>query len=182
MKSKIETTIEHLDNKGSVVKYQQIMDDFKTVDVSIDDGFQRRFNGFYRMRQRSKDYYQDYFCYLEQQKKGVLNYSDALNHFYNKFHRVEASFASKLAATIDPTLPIIDKYILASWNFRLPYTKDADRIQKIVDIHAKLQQKMMEYCESSEGKEAICLFDLKFPNNTITQIKKIDFVIWQMRE
>lgn len=46
-------------------QYQQIMERVHLVNVSTDLEFQRMFNRFYRMRQRSKDYYTYYFSLME---------------------------------------------------------------------------------------------------------------------
>jgi len=102
-------------------------------------------------------------------------------HFYTKFKRVEASFASKLVATIDPSRPIIDKYVLKNLDENLPYTYARNRISRIIEIYSTVEMKMLELCQSPVGQETIALFDLKFPQNTISSMKKLDFVLWKIR-
>lgn len=179
MKTRIISALETVDE--GVFKYQKIMNTLKTVDVSNDRDFQRLFNGFYKMRQRKADYYKAYFSYLEENKNSSVKFADVLNHFNTKFNRVEASFTSKLVATIDPSKPIIDKYVLKNLDMKLPFTYDRNRISKIIDIYLTVEMKMLELCQSTVGQETIALFDFKFPQNTISAIKKLDFVFWKMR-
>jgi len=179
MKSRIISALETVDQ--GVFKYQKIMNALNAVDVSNDRDFQNLFNGFYKMRQRKEDYYKAYFKYLEENKNSPVKYADVLMHFYTKFKRVEASFASKLVATIDPSRPIIDKYVLKNLDENLPYTYARNRISRIIDIYLTVEMKMLELCQSPVGQETIALFDLKFPQNTISSMKKLDFVLWKIR-
>jgi hypothetical protein len=179
MKSRIISALETVDQ--GVFKYQKIMNALNAVDVSNDRDFQKLFNGFYKMRQRKEDYYKAYFKYLEENKNSPVKYADVLMHFYTKFNRVEASFASKLVATIDSSKPIIDKYVLKNLDMKLPYAYDSFRISKIIAIYSTVEMKMLELCQSPVGQETIALFDLKFPQNTISSMKKLDFVLWKIR-
>ena len=179
MKTRIITALETVDE--GVFKYQKIMNALKTVDVSNNRDFQKLFNGFYKMRQRKENYYKEYFRCLEVNKNRPVKYADVLMHFYTMFNRVEASFASKLVATIDPSKPIIDKYVLKNLEQKLPYAYVRNRISKIIDIYSTIEMKMLELCQSNDGQETIALFDLKFPQNSISDMKKLDFVFWKMR-
>ena len=179
MKSRIISALETVDQ--GVFKYQKIMNALNAVDVSNDRDFQKLFNGFYKMRQRKEDYYKAYFKYLEENKNSPVKYADVLMHFYTKFNRVEASFASKLVATIDSSKPIIDKYVLKNLDMKLPYAYDSSRISKIIAIYSTVEMKMLELCQSPVGQETIALFDLKFPQNTISSMKKLDFILWKIR-
>lgn len=51
---------------------------------------------FYKMRQRKPEYYSDYFEFMEINKDKPLLYKDVVNHFYDRFERIEASFSSEL--------------------------------------------------------------------------------------
>ena len=93
-------------------KYRSIMSQINETDVSKDTMFQKEYNGFYRMRQRQPEYYTEYFNYMEKHKKQGVSYNNVLKHFYDKFGRIEASFSSKLIASINPDMPVWDEFVL----------------------------------------------------------------------
>lgn len=164
-----------------LIKYNEIMNLINTTDVSINKNFQRLYNGFYRMRQKEPEFYEEYFKYLEENKKKDVEFAVVLNHFYMRFNRIEASFASKLVATINPNQPIIDKYVLKNLNLKKPTSSDRNRLIKTIQVYADVCKRLNEIRDSEEGKEIIRQFDEKYPNCKITDIKKIDLVFWQIR-
>lgn len=87
-------------------KYQAIMTNFNAVDVSSDAEFQRKFNGFYKVRQRNQSFYNTYYSLMERSKGQPIGFRDILEQLYNDLGRLEPSFSSKLIATINPDMPI----------------------------------------------------------------------------
>jgi len=76
-------------------------------DILTDTVFRRRFNGFYRVRRATK--WQDKFYRLLQKKKAQpVTFGQALRALHRATGCYEASFASKLVATIRPEMPVID--------------------------------------------------------------------------
>ena len=51
--------------RKGIAQYLEIMELLPYVDVSRDRNFQRKYNAFYRVRQRPKEWYELYFAYLE---------------------------------------------------------------------------------------------------------------------
>jgi len=98
-----------------------------------------------------------------------------------RFYRIEASFASKLVATINPNQPIIDQYVLKNLNLKKPTYSDRNRLIKTVQVYEDVCERLNEIRESEEGREIIRQFDEKYPNCKITDIKKLDLVFWQIR-
>lgn len=78
-----------------------------TLVVASDRAFQRVFTAFYRVW-RSGDWRAALFENLERAKASPICFGDALHQLREATGRVEASFASKLVATVDPDLPVID--------------------------------------------------------------------------
>jgi hypothetical protein len=66
--------------KPGLDKYIAIMDRVRQVNVSSDKDFQRMYNGFYRVRQRSEDFYNKYFSYMEENKNNNLSYEKTLEY------------------------------------------------------------------------------------------------------
>ena len=57
---------------------------------------------------------------------------------YEKTGRIEASFASKLVATINPRMPVVDRIVLKNLYWRLPYVYKQWKHLKIIKINKKL--------------------------------------------
>ena len=110
---KIEKIIEAIDRaKKGIAQYLEIMELFPNTDVSFDKEFQRRFNGFYRIRQRPPEWYEQYYAYMQSQKGQSPSFSCVLRHLYSVLGRYEPSFSSKLVATIDVNSPVWDSVVL----------------------------------------------------------------------
>jgi len=173
----IETAIK--DAKKGLNDYLTIMDLFHTVDVKSNSHFQRIFKNFYQLNvaRKSEAFFFDFFSFLQNYKQNVPEYTTTLKHFY-KFGKVEFSFVSKLLATIDPGLPIWDSNVRAVLGFINP--KGKNKIEKAGVIYAELKEWYKKFIPSKEGDKWLKLFDKEYPNSNINQIKKIDFILWQL--
>lgn len=67
------------------------------------------------------------------------------------------------------------------FNIIAPYQGAKDREHKFCEKYTLYKAKFYEYMESEEGKKAVKLFDEKFPETSISDVKKVDFVIWKDR-
>jgi hypothetical protein len=83
----------------SIDTYCSLQRELHTRDVSADPDYQRRFTGYYRVR-RNRAWRQAYFTLLQTHKVHGLPFEAALSAIAQATGRVEASFASKLVATI----------------------------------------------------------------------------------
>ena len=159
-------------------KYHRIMKRVHEVDVSTDMEFQRFFNGFYRMRQRSADFYKCYYCFLEANKcNPSLTYEEVITHLYQETGSIHASFSSKLLATVNPNMPIWDKFVLQNLGLRTPYYYEKDRLQKTIQLY----QQICTWYQTEEATQKLQLFNELFPNVDISDVKKIDFILWATR-
>jgi hypothetical protein len=82
-------------------KYCWLQGALATTDVAHDRAFQTKFNGFYRVR-RSASWQATFYTLFERAKSEPHSLADVLSALHSATGRVEASFASKLAASIDP--------------------------------------------------------------------------------
>lgn len=165
-----------------LLKYVQIMGRFYETDVSKDIEFQRLFNGFYRIRQRTPEFYKEYYQFLERNKNNYVSFDLVLNHFYDRFHRLEPSFSSKMVATINPDFPVWDEYVLRNLGLKKPIYGAKNRIGKMVSVYNDIVKWYVDFLQSNEARYIIKLFDSKYKNNNLTDTKKIDFILWQMRD
>lgn len=160
-------------------KYQWIMDALHKVNVADDEAFQKSFNGFYRVRQRNADFYQCYYTYMERQKNNAaLTFREVLTDLYRQTGRMEASFSSKLLATVRPEMPIWDAMVLKNLGLKAPPTYARDRLDKIVSVYDAICQ----WYETDKARGYAELIDRLFPGTDLTATKKADFILWQMRD
>lgn len=157
--------------------YLNIMDQFSRVDVTIDQDFQRMFNGYYRIRQRPQIFYKTIYRFLEDHKHDHdLTYHSVLHALYSATGRIERSFSSKVLATIRPECPVWDRYVISYLGLKPPAYSVRDT-SRVVAIYNQI----CAWYQTDEAKQKIDTFDAHFPGVPITDTKKIDFILWQTR-
>lgn len=161
-------------------KYLSLQNELGNLDVSKNREFQRRFNHFYKVR-RNSDWQIQYYKLLEEHKNSSVTFSEVLSAIRENTERYEASFASKLVATIDPEQPIIDEFVLKNVGLKLPYPKAKNRESKLVEIHGLLLTRLKDFLKKENGKYLVREFKIKYPSAKITEIKMVDLVLWQTR-
>jgi hypothetical protein len=164
-------------------KYLDIMKHFSRVDVSLDDDFHRKYNGFYKVRQHSKVFYEKYYAFMEGSKIQESTFKETLKYLYID-GKLEASFSSKLLATVNPNLPVWDKYVLNYFELNSSISNSLSedrRIDLANDIYEEIKYNYEDFLRKEESKNWIKLFDEYYPNKDITPIKKIDLIIWRTR-
>jgi hypothetical protein len=93
----------------------------------------------------------------------------------------EASFASKLLPTIEPSMPVVDSIVLGNLNLKLPWSNSKDRFAP--DLHASLLTDRLfnEFLSTQNGKYLVHRFHAMYPHTNVTEIKMLDLVLWQTR-
>ena len=175
-KSKIEKI------QSGIDKYQYLRGRLFETDVSTDKDFQKAFNGFFRMGRRSEEYYADYYWYLQQNKMNGINFADALAFLYNKYGKLEMSFVSKMVAIVNPVFPIWDSVVTKGhFGITAPYANAKDRLHKGIEKYENYCHCYDTYMQSTSAKEKIAEFERLFPRTDISDVKKLDFMLWQER-
>jgi hypothetical protein len=166
-------------------KYNYIMSRIHETNVSSDLDFQNVFRDFYQMRRfYSEHFARHYFILMEQLKDSGENMTfemamERIKHIQGTY---EMSFASKLLHTIDPLHPIWDSVVTKQhFAIKAPYASCENRAQACCLRYAEYEDKFYDYMTTDEGRTIIERFDKKFPDNGISDVKKIDFVLWQDR-
>ena len=181
--------------KKSVGKYCSIMDDFKTKGPS-DPGFQKKCDGFFRIRMGQEwreqfyDLFSDYYS-----KKLKPDFSDVLKELYNrtcdpsnkctrKEYCLAPSFASKMVHLFNPNLPIWDSKVIGKLGSICgPYKTNWSNEKKLTEapkVYEKLVAWNQYYLRTQEAKANISDFHKQIPGYEITQTKIIDFILWQL--
>jgi len=75
-----------------------------------------------------------------------------LDYFWQQSHRIEASFSSKLVATINPELPVWDKEVLRNLKLKKPLPTDKDRLNKTKELYAAIKDWYANQLKTEEGK------------------------------
>ena len=175
-KSKIEKI------QAGIEKYQYLRQLLFTTDVSINQDFQRTFNGFFRMGRRTEAYYKDYYQYLQQNKNVGISFSEALTYMYQKHGRLEMSFISKMVAIVNPSFPIWDSIVTKGhFGITAPYANAENRLQKGIEKYEQYCRCYDMYMQSALAKEKIAEFEKLFPKADLSDVKKLDFMLWQDR-
>lgn len=160
-----------------------------SVDISNNKDYQKNFTAYYNIR-RDQEWLKKYYNYLEANKnnknitfeKILLDISKIEHTTKNGLKStVEASFASKMLATIIPDNPIWDKRIAKALGIKLINCNKEEKISTYVKIYDELREKVKEFINTKSGKECIRLFNKTFPNyTTVSNFKKIDHYLWSL--
>lgn len=163
-----------------LAKYVWLQNELPLRNVSTDGEYQRRFGGFYRVR-RSSDWRTAFFEILERAKSSPVTFGEALRALHVATGRVEASFASKLVATLYPAQPVIDSVVLKNLGLNLPRAAASDRLAAIETLHCQLRTLYSEYLATEAGRDLILRFQQAYPRSYVTETKMLDLVLWQSR-
>lgn len=174
----IQAALDRLEH--GLALYLSLQRHVHSCDVSINEEFQRRFNGFYRVR-RGSQWRSTYFRLLESSKAKGIEFPEALKEINRCTGRVEASFASKLVATLDPSKPVIDKFVLKHFELRLPHSGLVDREFKTICLYRELCDRYQVFLQSPTGGRIRKLFDERYTGLEVSELKKLDLVLWQVR-
>lgn len=176
----VEDAIERA-RKG-IDQYLDIMRRFPCTDVQADRDFWRRYRAFYRVR-RGDAWADDYFAFMQRQKDITPSFKDTIEHLFQFQGRAEASFASKLVATIDPHLPVWDQWVLKNQGVKPPAATSKTKVADAVDAYEKIIKWYVWYLATEEGRRIVAIFNRLVPKHQeITDLKKVDFVLWQLRD
>jgi len=161
-------------------KYLSLQNDLNKIDISTNRDFQKRFNHFYRVR-RNADWQSQFYKLFQNYKDKPVTFSEILGAIQKNTGRYEASFASKLVASIHPDKPVIDKFVLENVGLKLSYAPSKNREQKILSTYEKLQEKFERFLNTDNGKYLVDKFKEEFPEDAVTEVKMVDLVLWQTR-
>ncbi len=179
---------ECLETAFDLKTYIRIMRIVGNVNFRATEEFRKMYKGFYKVRQQSPQWYDKYFSLMEQQVTENRSFEDLLRIMYQVGGRIEVSFVSKLMATVNAQLPIWDKYVLinlgkaAEWE-RLRSADTENRIKEASKIYTYIKCWYKSFLENDDGKLCIDKFDEALPTykNKLTDIKKIDYLLWSKR-
>lgn len=164
-----------------LAQYWRLQSALPVTNVAHDRDFQRAFNAFYRVR-RDARWQSTFYRILEQSKGKGPSFAEVLRALLAATGRVEASFASKLVASVDPATPVIDAFVLKNLGLRLPRPGPIEiRLARIVELHDRIRWIFSDYLGSDMGRHLVARFEKSYPDRHVTQVKMLDLVLWQAR-
>src|ERR1700675_1786990 len=143
---------------AGLAKYQHLRRLIRTRPrFAHERAFQKAFNGFYRVR-RNAEWQRVFYATLSHCHHHPLTFAQVLRRIRRTTGRTEASFASKLVATLDASQPVIDSVVLAKLGLSLPAAHDARRQEQIVQIHALLRRRYVKFLKTASGRYLVSWF------------------------
>ncbi|RYF46595.1 MAG: hypothetical protein EOO39_49540 [Cytophagaceae bacterium] len=181
----IESSLEKM--RTGLDKYLVIQKHFSALagqPLKDDLTFRTKVNGFYRIRQKPASWYDTFYTLLDESRSTNPDFAIILCQLYDTTKRFEPSFASKLLATIDPQMPVIDSVVLNHLNVKLPVKKAEnyqERHNAVCALHSDMSRCYADYLASEQGQRLITKFRQTYPKADISTVKMLDLVLWQTR-
>ena len=161
--------------------YADIITRVNQTNVETDGDFQRIFNAFYRVR-RNEAWRKIYYHLFQNLKGTDVSFAYIIRYMYEKTGNIEASFSSKMLATLYPDRPIWDRYVIENLGLKLDGKTKEEQLNNAIMLYADIEKWYGDFLETEKAKECIATFDDALPEYTwITPIKKIDCFLWSIR-
>lgn len=158
--------------------YDFLLGELKTAHTIPE--YERKFNYFYQVR-RNAEWRKKFYTIFYDARTSKVKFADILAQLFKETNKIEASFASKLAATLNPALPIIDRHVLSYIGQKLPSASKSanERMEMIVELHNAMQREFGTFLSGKTGSYLLKSFDEEYPGRNVSDMKKLDFVLWQ---
>ena len=143
--------------------------------------YRRVYNRYYRVR-RNDEWRKQYYDVFSIACHEHYSFEQIVTELYKRTGYVEASFSSKMLATIDPSKPIWDQYVLHNLGLVLNGRTQAEKVHNAVNIYKQIERWYADYLVTSEAKKNIQGFCMMLPDYAwISDVKKIDCLLWSKR-
>ncbi|MEE9125454.1 MAG: hypothetical protein V3U14_13325 [candidate division NC10 bacterium] len=154
------------------------------LDVATEPEYQKKYIWLYGMRRQPINWLNSYFSLL-QAKKGndAVSFIDILPTLSTP-QRIEASFSSKLLATIRPEMPVIDAYVISNLGLARPRRTGSRQhvMSEWTGLHSSICSLYGSLLQQDMFRKIRDDFDRSFDQyRSLTDIKKLDVLLWQLR-
>lgn len=162
-------------------RYAEIMRKAKVTDISTDRDFQHLFNVFYRVR-RNEEWQNIYYTVFEEVKQATPTFESIIYMLFEKTGNIEASFSSKMLATLCPGKPIWDRHVLENLGLKQEGGSKQRQLQNAVHLYAEIESWYAEFLPTERVASCIEVFDKTFREyRWISNVKKTDCFLWSIR-
>jgi len=168
--------------RSDLSRYRYLMNRVGQCDVRTDAAFQRTFNGLYMVR-RGAPWRKAFYELFEAEKAtGTKSFNHVLIAIHEATGRVEASFASKLLATVHPEMPVYDSWVRANLSLKARTGPASQRISALCDDYAHIAGVYARIIRQLVYAHIRASFDAALPDlSDLGDVKKIDLLLWQSR-
>jgi hypothetical protein len=178
--------------RKGIEQYSVLQRDLEnTTDVTKDPVFQKKFCLFYRVR-RNAAWRRFFFEFMQQRRTAQPSFQETLKALADQLQRCEASFASKLAATLNRELPVLDSLVLrvmarhlggrgngqGNWTLLRTGTLKS-RLGRAVVVYKCLAATVEDIRGAVEFARLIKVFDNSYKQHSLTETKKLDLMLWR---
>ena len=117
---------------------------------------------------------------MEDQKDRQDNdFGILLLRLFQKTGQIEASFTSKMLASLNPDMPIWDSRVLKNLNLRLTGRTPELKLSNAVVLYGRICDWYQSFLKTEEARQIIHRFDTEFPEcQGFSDTKKVDFILW----
>lgn len=151
--------------------------------------FQFVFRSFYRLDNAglTVEFKNKYFELLEDARGNEPDIKSICETLYDIENRkgsksLQFSFATKLANTVNPMMPIYDSEVAKMYGYKppLPYKPLDQRIEKLLKFYEHLAGDYRKLLREGALEITLNTFDQNFPSyrDKLVINKKLDFVVW----
>lgn len=108
------------------------------------------------------------------------SFDAVVTDLYQATGNVEASFASKLLASVDKDMPIWDRRVGRSLNLKIKGVSREERLADAKRVYQEVRDTYDGFLGSEKGRAFIAEFDRLIPEQYrgISAVKKLDFYLW----
>ncbi len=162
-----------------LLPYGKIMDQVNATNVSVDQDFQRLFNSYYWVR-RNSGWRAAYYTLFESMKTQPASFESILTQLYHTTGRIEASFSSKMLATLQPWQPLWDQHVLNCLSLQCTRVPASDKLGHAIALYEEIKNWYRLFLPTENAKECIRVFDRTLPGyRWLNEVKKIDLFLWK---
>ncbi len=171
----------------SIDVYNFLKMEFSKSNANENYLFQFVFRSFYRIDNAglTPEFKKEYFKILEQNRnEKQFNFKKILKQLYNfpnikRQNTLQFSFATKMFHTINNSMPIYDSGVVRMFSLSRPYQSEfCVKLDKYLDQLNIIQKGYDEIIEKNLLPKTTELFDQKFVNHRLSDMKKLDFIFW----
>ena len=163
-------------------KYNYIKDNLYKCDVSKDAEFQTKFNAFYRVR-RDDRWRKVFYTYFESIKnKKDITFEEIVSYMHRKTGSIEASFCSKLLSTINPDMPIWDQFVLSNLDLKVKGSTKKEKLKDTIRVYNQIVEIENNKLKEKDIQKSIKEFKEYFPEYKLSDIKILDYILWNSRD
>lgn len=171
----------------SIDVYVFLQNEFSNSNINKNHLFQFVYRSFYRLDNAglTTEFKKEYFQILEKNRdKTIFDFKSvlqSLSKFPNRKgqNTFQFSFTTKMANTIDNSMPIYDSEVARMFSLTRPYQTDFEtKILKLSEQFEQIKKGYESILEQNLLPKTIELFDQTFKNNQLSEMKKMDFIFW----